>query len=177
MITPDHFLVRPYVIPSIEEESEDIQAFIDLWEEKLLRQLLGETFYTDLVDGLADDPIAAKWTQLKSGGVTYEYAGSTYNYDGLVNLLVPAIFEQWLRENHENVSASGITRHIKDKTDYINPSRRICEAHNDFAKRVGGSCAQEDSFYGYVYSRYTDYVSEFSVWQFKQPSYLNEFGI
>jgi len=177
MITPDHFLNRPYRIPDLEERSEDFQNFVDFHEKDVLKKLLGTVFYDALVAGLAAGSPDAKWTDLKNGGVTYEYAGCTYKYDGLIELLKPIIYALWLRDIHDKITGSGVVRNIKDKTEYINPGRRITLAQNEFAKRVGDECNHEDTLYGYIYSRYTDYVDDFNDWRFTAPGYENVFGI
>ena len=177
MITQDHFLNRPYRILDLEERSEDFDAFIAFQEERILRSLLGASFYADLIAGLADASPEARWTDLKNGGVTYTYGAYTFYYDGLINLLVPAIYAQWLRDTKDKISGSGVVRNVKDKSEQLNSSSRIVIAQNEFAKRVGDQCNHENTLYGYIYSRYTDYVDSLIDWQFNAPGYINVFGI
>jgi len=95
----------------------------------------------------------------------------------LIELLKPIIYALWLRDIHDKITSSGVVRNIKDKTEYINPGRRITLAQNEFAKRVGNECNHEDTLYGYIYSRYTDYVDDIEDWRFTAPGYENVFGI
>lgn len=44
--------------------TQDVQADIDDYEPKFLRKLLGSVLYANLLAGLAEDPIPAKWTAL-----------------------------------------------------------------------------------------------------------------
>lgn len=66
LISPSEFILD-INIPNTDQQSvsENVQGFIDMYETEFLEKLFGEVLYKDYTDGLAIDPIPAKWTELQ----------------------------------------------------------------------------------------------------------------
>lgn len=171
---------RPYKIPN-QEESKDLQNFIDVAEEKILKQLFGVVLYDELVEGtdMTESLIAQKWLDLRDGG-TYQFSGSdlTYEYKGLVSFLVPYIYSQWLTETRDKYTNSSTGYNVSDKFERVSPARRIVESYNDFYRQVGHYYNQWNSLYGFLVvneATYNDFDG--SLFDIGEAGSINEFGI
>lgn len=175
---------RPYKIPN-QEESKDLQNFIDVAEEKILKSLLGVVLYDELAEGtdMTESLIAQKWLDLRDGD-TYSFTGSdlTYEYKGLVSFLVPCIYSLWLTETRDKYTNSSTGFNTSDKFERISPARRIVESYNDFFRQVGNYWNQWNTLYGFLTANTTTY-NDFDGSLFTaigtddQPNSINEFGI
>lgn len=174
MLKVSHFDTRPYRVINAKE-SQDFHAFIDAVEARVLKKLLGVEMYNELIAGLAVEPaedIELKWLALRDGD-TYLYNEKTYEYVGLVELLKPYVFSEWVRETHTKFTTVGVVRTEADHTKPVNPSARIVEAYNDYVAKVGSSLNVRGTLYGFL--NHGDYTYE--TLHFTQPFALNKFGI
>lgn len=158
------------------EEMGDAQEFIDFHEEKLLRALFGNSLYDDFVDGIGAGTPEQKWIDLRDGKV-YTIGAVEYKFLGLIDLLKPMIFSKWLRDNARNLSNAGVLKNIPDKTQFVSPNTDIVKNQNLFAWKVGNSCRLENTFYGFMYINWADYVTLLTDWQFTDPGFENVIGI
>lgn len=100
--------------------ASDLQIFINDYEAEFLKLLLGETLYTDFIAGLGDDPILAKWTDLKEKiGVT-----TIANY----------IYWFYMRDNNTQTVAMGETKGKSANAGAALPDEKIIRAWNEMVK-------------------------------------------
>lgn len=65
IIAPNIFKAEINIAQSENQYVDDnIQAFIDKYEPKFMREMFGATFYAEIKAGLLEDPIPVKWTEL-----------------------------------------------------------------------------------------------------------------
>jgi len=180
MLTPTHFVDYPYSIPNIEETG-DLQAFIDIHEEKALRAMLGTTLYNSFKVGLAVTPTPlAKWTDLRDG-LDYSISGVEYHFKGLIETLRPYVYSKYLEENQRKVTNSGVLKRNVEKTETDDDANRalLVAAYNEFSNNAGSPSRHENTFYGFLNENWEDYVTNFSDWIFDYPDkteFKNQFG-
>lgn len=168
------FLERPYRIPH-QEESTDLEAFIQSKEAELLRDILGTTLYNAYTTGIAAGSPAQKWVDLRDGK-DYTYANVLYRFHGLDTLLVPAIFALWVKETSDVYTSSGTVRpQPASNNTGISPRRRIAEAWGKFQDLVGSECDYRDSLYGFLLANESDYSFVTSEWT--TPGSMNAFDL
>lgn len=169
------FNTRPYLIP-FQEEAKDLLAWMAAKEEDILRGLLGSDLYIDFIAAIAGTP-AQKWVDLRDG-TTYTYGGVTYQYKGLVDLLVPCIFAYWVKENSDKFTNVGTVRNSPAASSTaVSPARRISEAYGRFLDKVGDPSSYRDTLYGYLQANYSTYYSSLLFWDFNVPGSMNQFDL
>jgi len=92
------------------------------------------------------------WLLLKNGD-DYIYIRRKYIWNGFKSILVPAIFSMWLKDTFDNYSNLGISIPELENGQWVNPSRRIVAANNDFISKLGNYYRQEGTLYGYVWNK------------------------
>lgn len=159
----------PYKIPN-QNEAREFVTFIEKEETKILKKLLGIDLYNEFIEGLATSgEVEERWTELRDG-VEYEYNGVTYEYLGLVDLLVPAIYSIWVQTTYRRFTSSGvIVNKGQQNTEAVNPSYEIVQNWNEYVKKVGGVCGQEGTLYGFMTANEDDYED----WEFTEPELKN----
>lgn len=168
------FLERPYRIP-FQEESTDLEAFVQAKEAELLRDLLGTTLYNAYKAGIGAGSPDQKWVDLRDGK-DYTYAGVLYRFHGLDTLLIPAIFALWVKENSDVFTVSGTVRNSPaQNATAVSPRRRIGEAWGRFQDLAGSECDWRDSLYGYLLAYQDDYDFVPSEWT--TPGSMNAFDL
>lgn len=67
ILTPNNFNGGEQNIADISNDGvqENLQVFIDKYEVKFLKELLGVTLANEFIAGLAEDPIEQKWIDLR----------------------------------------------------------------------------------------------------------------
>lgn len=97
-ITSPNDFVQEYNIPNRSEPmiAEAIQWYIDKYETVLLTELLGDTLYTLLKEGLIADPVLVKWADLSAkcknaiiGFVYWNYRFSNTTQTGNIGETAP----------------------------------------------------------------------------------------
>lgn len=156
ILTTSHFLIRPYKIPA-QESNQDLIDFIQANEEKLLKNLLGIEFYNVASAGMTDGTIEDKWQALKTGA-EYEYAGITFKYEGMFDLLIPMIYSMWLMETFDRHTAAGIVVAKPTESDTVSPSRRISKANAAYFAKAGDAWNHENTLYGFLYANRETYT-------------------
>jgi len=176
MVELTDFLERPYRIsPVHQDESTDLEAFIQAKEAELLRDILGTTLYNAYVAGIAAGPPAQKWVDLRDGK-DYTYANITYRFHGLDTLLIPAIFALWVKENADVFTVSGTVRNTPNQNaTAVSPARRISEAWGRFLDLTGSECDYRDSLYGFLLANQSDY--SFTTAEWTTPGSMNAFDL
>ncbi len=166
------FNTRPYRIPD-QTDHKDLVDFMEAKEEDILRSLFGTALYNQYVAGIAAGSPAQKWVDLRDGKV-YTYGGVSFEYKGLVDLLVPCIFAYWVKETSDKYTSIGTVQNSSDSNTHVSPSRRITEAYGTFLDKVGDSCYYENTLYGFIEANLTDY----SDWRTHNwPGSMNQFDL
>lgn len=177
------FKSPPYKIPNQGEFAGGLPSFKD-WleteEVKILKEILGIELYYEFMEALDDSgEIDQKWTRLRDGSTeddrfTYEYNEVPYEYLGLVDLLVPELYSRWLEMNYRKNTSSGVViMKGQQNTELQDPTYEVVRFHNEFVSKVGGSCKQENSLYGFLIANEDDYESL----EFKEPQKTNQFDL
>lgn len=125
-----------YSIPN-QQESQHFAQFLETTEREILERLLCVDLCNELFDAFeaSGDP-DQKWLDFRDGVDGFEWGGEKYNWNGLVDLLQPAIYAEWCRFNYDKLTNIGIG--INQKTDFnmVEPNQRIVNNHNQFVRRA-----------------------------------------
>lgn len=171
---------RPYRIPN-QEESRDFIEFIEQKEEEILTQLFGYQFFNELNEAInSSGELPQIWLDFRDG-CKYDSGGKTYNYRGLVYLLVPAIYSLWIDKNAMKFTNIGyVNNNAPQQSTPIDNEPFVVQAWNDYCARTGGSCAanhrftwnHQNTFWGFYSARKTDYPDLV----YNAPERKNRFG-
>jgi hypothetical protein len=139
-LDPSDFEDTPFRIPN-QEESRDLQNFIDRKEAEYLKKVLGLSFYNAFIAGLdTSGTVEQIWVDLRDGK-EYTYSNTDYEYTGVKELLKPVIYSDWLDANYRKLSNGGmIVNDGQNNTTAVNPIDEIVFGWNEFVQRVGGLC-------------------------------------
>lgn len=182
IIDPTDFNDRPYKVPN-QEESRDFTSFIEDVEDRIAEgtlqnecvQLLGVDLWGAFIAGLeTSGTIEAHWLSLRDGA-NYTYAGTTYRYNGWVDMIRPAILSKWLPMTTDKLTNIGFVKNSAPQqsklTEDYYPS--VVQFWNEFCKKVG---CQADNYYNYkntFYGFMKANESDFDNWVFKCPKLIN----
>lgn len=167
------FLQDPYKIPN-QNEDRGFVAFIEAREAEILKSILGLELYNELIEAweTSGEP-ADIYTDLVEGA-EFTYNEILYEYKGLVDLLVPEIYSKWVKKNYRRLTTSGVVINKgQQNTETNNPDVEFAQSHNDYVTKVGGSCSQENTFYGFMKANESDYGD----WEFTEPELTNQFNL
>jgi hypothetical protein len=170
LIQATDFDSLPYKIPN-QSEFPSFVAFIEAKEEEILKQLLGYDLYTEFMAEVETSGVPdQKWLDLRDGS-TYVLLGKKYEYKGLIDLLKPAIYSQWISVIQRKLTSVGVVVNDgQQNTTQVNPSYEIVTNWNLYVRKVTGVI---NSFYGWM----KDNEDDFPTWEYTSPNYINDFGI
>lgn len=172
-LSSSDFINRPYRVIN-QEESRDFQAFIEKQEVKLLIDLLGYSLWAEMEEDLKSSNPSEIFTALKNGA-EYTFNGKTYKYNGLVDLLIPAVFSRWIDQNNYKLTAAGFvqTSPSQENLTVVDPEPFIVAAWNDYVSKVGECYNQKNTLYGFMKAN----EDEFPNWEFTLPTLKNRYGL
>ena len=170
------FTDRPYKVPN-QEESRDFEAFMTAKEEELLRGILGNELYDLLADALeaSGDPTDPYYDLVN--GADYIRSDEQYHYKGLKDLLIPAIYSEWLPLGvHKHTNIGHVVNNAPQQSNLIIDQYPFqIESWNRFVAKVGilSNCRYNymNTFYGYIKTN----ESDFPTWRFTAPAFKNRF--
>lgn len=81
---------------------------------------------------IADD----KWLQLQNGA-DYVLNTRSYRWAGMVKMLKPFIYSEWLSDTFDQYSGNGVSVSTNENSVTISPAIRICKGWNEFAVMAG----------------------------------------
>lgn len=179
IVEPSDFTARPYRIPN-REESQDFIDFLENYEARVLKDILGYSLYHAFKTALAGGSPADKWVKLRDGA-EYTQFNTLYKYEGMKALLVPYLYSMWLKETVEKHTAEGVLINSNSviqgtgttNTESVSPSRKISSAYNHFSDQVGDWKNQGNTLYGFLTANIADYES----WHFTEPGTMNIWNI
>ncbi len=169
------FIDREYKIPN-QNESRDLEAFIEKHEIEILKEILGYELFAEFETALNDSgELDQKWVDLKDGA-EYTYATKTYKWLGLVDLLKPAVYSRWINYGTYKFTNVGfIQNNAQQQSATLEDMEPfIVRAWNEFVLKVGHNCEQRyGTFYGFMKVNESDYTG----WTFKKQNFKNRHGL
>lgn len=99
----------------------NVQWFIDKYEPKFLKELLGLDLFTEFEAGLLLDPIPDKWIALR-------------DETDLKQMLVNYIYYWYQRNNATNTGGIGEVKPKSDNAVSISPARKMATSWNEMAE-------------------------------------------
>lgn len=132
-------------IPDTDSQAvaERLQVYIDKYEQKYLRALLGLGLYTELKDGLLQSPIPDKWVDL----VAQFNEPLTYY-----------VYWHWLKGNNDYTNNSGVSRKKNENSEMVSPMAQMVSRWNNMVE------ANWDMVKGWDSELYGDYYFTGSIW-------------
>jgi hypothetical protein len=202
-VTQANFQIPPYQIPNLSDVSATFDQYIAEQEEDVLRSIMGNLFYEAFVAGLALDPIPERWQKLRDGESFTALDGLKYKWVGLTKTLTPYIYSQWLRDNYDTLTSTGVVVSKNENSDVINPSLRIAQSFNKFSGYIGGEYAYNwlyfpcigrsysetyNTLFEYLYAKHEDFNADvtgggygdfhqYLLREFMPPGKMNIFNI
>jgi len=93
-----------------------------------------------------------RWLLLKNGNY-YMMNDKRYYWDGLVEACKALIYSKWVEYfATRSLSTNGFVIPAMENNVRISPNQFICKSWNDWSHRVGSSCEQFNTLYGYLYN-------------------------
>lgn len=99
-------------------DSKRVNPYIIEAERIDLVNVIGDAFYTDLVDGLAESPVQAKWSNLIDG-LSYTYNNRNYTFWGLKYALAYWSYARLIQSQQINIVSSGLVRKTFDNSEVL----------------------------------------------------------
>lgn len=112
-----------------------LTEYITKYEPIILKKTLSYDLYKAFLAGLAEDPIPAKWTNLRDG-CEYANDGIYYKWIGLVNstkqsLIANYVLYQFILTGFNNFQASGIWLANTENSKLIDLGAYQCKIYNE----------------------------------------------
>lgn len=135
---------------------------VEKTEESVLRDLLGNTLYTEFINDLdgSNEPQTQKWKDFKDGK---DYTDSILiNYVGISEMLVAFCFYALILDNYES-SSTGFTKNLNQNSRVFNEHEKKALAYKSYNKGVN-FYTQSEKFIEF-------YSTSFENWYHKTKSY------
>lgn len=109
-----------------------------------------------------------KWLRLKKGD-KYQYGGLDFRWVGMMKLLRPLIYSEWLETTFDNHTGVGVVVGNNENSTLRHPGRRIMNAYNNYARKAGlldevchrylptYPISVENTLYGFITANEADY--------------------
>jgi hypothetical protein len=129
-------------------------TFIPIYEKEYLRKALGDELYLDFIAGLAEDPIAQKWLDLRDG-IVYTVNDKRYVWQGFVNSdkvspIANYVYIEYMTNNAVQSTGTGTGVNNQQNATPVSPSAKIQRASSDML-------TMNDSLYYYLRNHTDDY--------------------
>lgn len=161
-LTLSDFNARPYRIPN-QQESPDLQPFIDDREEEILLCLLGYEMHAEFVANVDTSDVEQKWIDLRDGK-TYTYSGNLYKYAGIVDMLRPAVYAEWIDSGAYKLTNVGyIQNNAPKESQVLDHEVFKVEAWNRYIKKAYDCGSQRNTWYGFMKANESNYPE----WEFR----------
>lgn len=156
----------PYQIPNLDRIANSFQAYIDLKEEEILRDVLGTDLYEEFILELEANYEGTKWDELVNGAIY-----SDGRWVGMEKMLTPYIYSENLRDQVVSLSGVGLVVANSENSTVVSPATKMCDAYNAFVRLCGDSCKRKNTMYGFLHD------NDFEDIPVKRMSFMNEFGL
>jgi hypothetical protein len=169
------FDYQPYNIPNHQEVLNSFEAFVNDYEELILKRMLGVQLYNEFVTALEEDYPDEKWLNLKDGA-TYQIDGKTYEWVGLMTrkgALVPYLYAMWTSFGYQEYTGQKV--YVFPKIENSEPIGPVgsTSAYAQFLLMVGYKCKSINTLYGFLKANESDYPSL----QWTDPGSYNAFDL
>jgi hypothetical protein len=137
-------------LPGLNDDDtvERLQLFIDKYEAKFLKELLGYELYKAFLTGVDTRPVDDKWAALKSGS-DYVRNGRTYRWEGLVqsdtSMIANYVYYYWMRNEVSQTTGIGEVITKSENSTRISPSAKMTRAWNEMVNQVWGAVSFLDT--------------------------------
>lgn len=119
IISPSNFKGERSIAQVEQQQvSQNVQWFIDKYEPIFLKKLLGDTLYKEFVDGLNEDQILPKWTDLRDG-------------TDLKAMLIDFVYYYYQNNNLTNTGGVGESKIKSDNAIAASPYPKMINAWNE----------------------------------------------
>lgn len=112
--------------------SDSLERFIDKYEPKLLRRLLGVDMYNDLIAGIfvvPPAPIDQKWIDLIEGA---DYGSPVSEWVGLKYLIVDYVYYYFQQDYNVHTIQVGVAKPKSENSVAASPVQKMVRAWNEF---------------------------------------------
>lgn len=139
IIKPEIF-VDDIFIPQLSQlpVEEAVQGFIDKYEPKVLRKLLGVKMYNDALTASAVDPVAAPWADFFDGA---DYDSGSKHFDGLKLLIADYVYWFYMFDYNVQTVQVGVAKPKSENATPASPVHKMVSAWNEF---VYLTCSMHD---------------------------------
>lgn len=123
---------------------EAVQGFVDKYEPKVLRKLLGITMYNDLLNSVEASrqnppvPLEQKWISLLNG---VDYDSDTRHWDGLEILIANYVYWYYMFDYNVHSVQVGVVKPKSENATPASPVHKMVRAWNEF---VNLTCIMHD---------------------------------
>lgn len=131
------FLKRPYLIPN-QQESVDLEEWIDATERNLLKDLLGYELYKEFNEALeSSQPLDQRFVDLRDG-VEYTYNDVLRKYEGMLDLLRPAVYALWIEEGaYKFTNVGWVVNNAQEQSQTLEDTEQfVVKYWNEYAKKA-----------------------------------------
>jgi L-rhamnose mutarotase len=159
------FFVGEINVPNADKPgiSENLELFIKKYQKRFLVMLLGQDVWKDFMDGLAEDPVESKWTELKAKFVDDDTKESPIaNY----------VYYFYMRDGASSTTDVGETIAKTENSSVISPARKMVRAWNEMCDFVNDT---QEWFHDY-YATYNLNHDHYFFNLYCYHTYRNEFA-
>lgn len=122
IISPSNF-IGEINIPNLDSPgiSSNLNGFINKYEPKYLKLVLGNKFADDFAAGLLVDPIEQRWTDLK-------------NLPELKEAIADYVYCFWIKNQVTMTTGTGEVKTKNENSTIVNPTQKMVRAWNEMVK-------------------------------------------
>lgn len=139
IVTYKDFSGKNESLPVDEKVRDELNAYIDRFEPKILSELLGYELYKEFKAGIEAATPEQKWINLRDGADYRDSCDVLSLFDGLKVASVAHIYYKFTKENQEFASEVGIKRIASQNSEGADPSRKQSIAIN-LASEINEQC-------------------------------------
>lgn len=141
-------------LPNLDKDVSGFNTFVTKFQKEILIKLLGYDLYLAFVAGLLEEPIKAKWTDLKNGS-TYQIDSVNKQNPGVKDIVLYYIYCKWLSTHFEQLTGLGVIQSNSDNATIISPENKITTGWNNML-----------NYYYMVYNFISEKESDYPNWDF-----------
>jgi len=154
-----------------ENATEYLNEIIDKYQEKILKQILGNIEYYNLTQDITDGALTTqKWIDFVKG-TDYIVNDIHYNYKGIEPVLIDFIYYYWQRHTVSILAENGELSLNNKNSKKVIPVSKMNEAYNNAIDKIQSNDLYEPTVYHYLKNH------DFDNWYFTEFEKLNLFGI
>lgn len=124
--------------------SSAVDLFIEKYEDKFLREVLGYTLNKSFQAGLLQPVIESKWSDLRDGVEYTNLSGKTVFWRGLIDAvsgvasfdvspIANYVYYWYIRNNHTQTATTGETKAANENSSMASPALKLVRAWNEMS--------------------------------------------